>query len=123
MAMNATKNGRGGSVESVTIRAIRSQYEVGAWSAVRAVFHWRFSGARATVSHERIAMAAAHRVAADLLDAAPTLARWSLPNVDLVTSYSDVVQTAIEVELARGTDEEKDAALNHFHDVIPAPEA
>lgn len=110
-----------GTIERVTIRPIPSQYTAGAWATIRATFHWRFPGGRVTAQEEGAAMAAAHRMAADLIEATPPGARWCLPQVELITSYSDTVQTAVVVELAHGTEAEKDAALGLFHDVIPPP--
>jgi len=117
--MNANING---TLDDVTIYPIASRYTEGAWAQVRAKFHWRFEG-RVTVHEERIATAAAHRLVASLLEATPREAGWCLPQVELVAGYRDIVEIAITVELTHGSEAEKNAALELFHDVIPPPEA
>ena len=103
--MPTRKKGKS-SLYQLSVRPIPSEYRAGAWAKVRATIRWRFEHTRVTVLEERSAVATAHRLAADLLEATPPHETWCLPEVELVTSYSDIVEVAITVELAHGGEDE-----------------
>jgi hypothetical protein len=97
------------------IRGVESQYTAGSWASARATLEFKGT--------ERQAMAAAHRLVADLIEAAPASARWSLPTAQLVGSHRDRATVRIEIELATGSEVECRAAIELLHDVIPALDA
>jgi hypothetical protein len=94
------------SLYQLSVRPIPSRYTTGAWASVRATIKWRFEHTRVTSLEERSAVAVAHRIAAEVLEATPPDESWCLPEVELVTSYSDIVEVAIAVELAHGSEDE-----------------
>ena len=97
------------------IKATESAYTPGLAAAVRARLVYRGTEAQA--------MAAAFRIAADLVDATPASARWCFPEVNLEGSSRDTAQVQVRIELATGSEDERDQAIEFFHDVIPAPSA
>ncbi len=102
-----------------TISPVASRYS-DSIASIRATLVFETHG-RATGRDERIALARAHRIAADFLEAldAP---RYTTPSVEVVQSYAARVDVAISYELATGEQAEADAILALFHDVVPAPE-
>ncbi len=102
----ATRKKGKSTLHQLSVRPIPSEYRAGAWSRVRATIKWRFEHTRVTALEERSAAAVAHRIAADLLEAMPPDESWCLPTVELVTSYGDLVEVAVSIELAHGTAEE-----------------
>ncbi len=105
------------------IGLVPSQYS-DAIGSVRATLVYATDG-RATVHHERLALAAGHRMVADLvemLDRLPSGLGYTAPSVEVTGSYRDRVQVAIRYELTTGAKAEVDAVLDLFYDAIPAPE-
>lgn len=91
------------------IQAIESTWTEGAWTHAVAALHFAFDCGRITAAEERTAMAIAHRLLADLLDATPRAERWSA-SAEVVTSYRNRVQVSVSIELARGDAGELQAA-------------
>ncbi len=89
-------------------------------ASVRATLVFATAG-RATGRHERLALARAHRLAADLLEALD-MRSYTAPAVEVTGSYADRVQVALTYELSTGEQAEADAILALLHDVVPAPE-
>ncbi len=116
-------NATGLTLIDATIAPVESQYS-DAISAVRATLVYA-TGERVTARHERLALAAAHRMVADLielLDRLPPGLGYTAPEVEVTGSYRDRVHVAIRYELTTGAKAEVDAVLELMHDAVPPPD-
>ncbi len=93
----------------IEIKAIESQYSEGRWSEVRAAIRWSFGGTRVTILEERSALATAHRLVAELLEATPPTEHWNV-STEVTSSYRDITAVRIAIELADGDEREEAAA-------------
>lgn len=98
------------SLEKIEIRTTPSEYREGSWSRVAAIITFRLHGTQVSSLEERSALAVAHRVAADLLEAMPPDGAWCSPAAEVVTSYRDIAVVKVELELCDGTAAEAERA-------------
>ena len=98
------------TLQKIEIRAVPSQYRPeGFFSQVEARITWCFNGTRVTALEERSAAAVGHRLVADALEATPPTDQWSF-TTEVTTSYRDITQVKVGIELADGGGDEMERA-------------
>jgi hypothetical protein len=90
------------TLTKIEIKAQPSQYSDGAWSRVVVRLGWCFRGTAVSIIEERSVQAVGHRLVADALERTPPTERWSFATA-LHTSYRDVVEITVTLELGFGT--------------------
>ena len=94
------------TLQKVEIRAVPSQYRPeGYYSQVEARLTWCFNGTAVSIVEERSAAAVGHRMVADGLEATSPTERWNF-STEVTTSYRDVTQIKVAIELADGGSDE-----------------
>jgi hypothetical protein len=115
MPMRSTKK-MSSTLEKIEVKGIPSQYTEGSWSSASAKLRWAFRSTAVTVWEERSALAVGHQLVADVLEATPPSERWNV-STELVTSYRNVVEIRLSIELAEGTAAEMERAVALLHEI------
>jgi hypothetical protein len=108
------------------IEPLPSEYSDGAISRVRVRLTFKCDG-RASGAHECMALAAAHRIAADTCVlmagaiAGGTRRAYCAPTVEITASHGAEVVATLAIEMVKGTRAEADEIVAMLHDAVPAP--
>ena len=98
------------TLQKIEIRAVPSQYRPeGFFSQVEARITWCFNGTQISILEERSGAAVGHRLVADALEATPPSEQWAF-STEVATSYRDITQVKIAIELADGGEGEMERA-------------
>ena len=97
-------------IMTIEILPIRSDYDANSWARVRALLTFRLNPEEGRGEGARTAMAACHRLAADLLEAMPPAKDWCAPQVEECETFGTTTKIKVAMDLLNGTDEEMERA-------------
>ena len=95
---------------TIEILPIRSEYDENSWARVRALLTFRLNPDEGRGEGARAALAACHRLAADLLEAMPPAKTYCTPEVEECETFGITSICKVEIELCKGNDEEMERA-------------